>query len=1160
MPGDYTRVRYNPRNDYSGVLLEQGRVTLDADVNEQVDVIDRRLRAEVVDTLARGVISRETPNAFLLAFAGPDLTIGPGRALVHGLLAENHGGAPTEYDAVLGEVRGTAPISYLAQPYLPDAATLAPLPTTGTHLAFLDVCQREVSALEKPEVVEQAVGLDTTTRRQTVWQVRFADASAGDTCASPNPAYDAATAPSAGRLTTAAVGVPASTDPCTIAPFGGYRGLENRLYRVEVHDSGPLGTATFKWSRDNASLGASVLGIDAGRTTLTLSRLGRDGVTRISVGDWVEVTCDHHELHRKPGELRQVTGVDEVQATVTLAVALTTGEFNATDATRHTRVIRWDQSGPAVDAAGGVIAVPAAPAPVALEDGIEVTFDVATPGGELHAGDHWEFAARTADASVELLVTEPPRGILHHHMKLGVVTFPGTVTDCRPTTPTSTDCDCGCECDVCVTPESHASGQLTIQAAVDKVRSTGGKVCLQVGVYRLDAPVFVSGASSVHIQGKGWRTIIVASRGGPAFVIERSIGVTIDLLTVIAATVARRGTPGLGIAIALRTTVGTIIERCLLLQLGSLERDPPSCEHPTPPQSPQPPLDPCPPDGIRPGRDLTRLLVDLRSPFGPTALGGPLIALDGIVIETRILDNVLVGATGIGVLGADVGKPVESTGLKDSSLTHTTPWESSERVAYLLTLELLIEDNLFVTWLTGVSLEGFTLHQGETRIRGNSILVCIRAGVVCTGVVGAGSRVDIAGNLIRCLGTGIAFGGDDTRVADNDVRLLAGVAEPCREGSLALLGTMMVPRGGLLAASIGRVAQYLRLFGGDAIVFVDGVRPAGIDRAQVRGNRVTDVLGDAISLRTRVVTAVITGNTVQNTGGGGVVMSERSSADELIIDGNQLLDVGRFGSWEQDQLGVAVMLLNTADAVVTGNQIRRVAIDAPETVRLRAGVLALGVQMLRVGTNSILEVGGAIFRGTAVGVGVLGGSQRVDVHDNTIRRTPAGTEEIGLNDAWLAILILGGGREGDALDPAAFRFFDLPGSVFVDGSAQVFNVQQSVGDIVLLDLRRGSVGVRGNVADAFGLAPAILIVTAAECVLGENRVTLDTRSQAAAAIRAYVAAAAVTANLVSGDRTVTAIDLHLPGGAPFTVLGNITSGLINVNNSSVPPPWDALNH
>jgi hypothetical protein len=31
-----------------------------------------------------------------------------------------------------------------------------------------------------------------------------------------------------------------------------YRGLENGLYRVEIHDARPVGETTFKWSRDNA--------------------------------------------------------------------------------------------------------------------------------------------------------------------------------------------------------------------------------------------------------------------------------------------------------------------------------------------------------------------------------------------------------------------------------------------------------------------------------------------------------------------------------------------------------------------------------------------------------------------------------------------------------------------------------------------------------------------------------------------------------------------------------------------------------------------------------------------------------------------------------------------------------------------------------------------
>jgi hypothetical protein len=1176
--GDYTRVRFDPADDYSGVLLQQGRVTLDADVNEQVDLLDRRLRADIVDTLARGAISRETPAAFLLAFAGADLTIAPGRALVHGLLAENHGAAPVEYDPVLGEQRGTAPISYLDQPYLPDAATLAPLPAGGTHLAYLDVWQREVDCLVDPGLVEQAVAVDTTTRRQTAWQVRFAKAADGDTCASENAEYDAATAPSDGRLSTAAVGVPASTDPCTIAPFGGYRGLENRLYRVEIHDPGPLGTATFKWSRDNASLGASVLGIDAGRTTLTLSRLGRDGVKRIAVGDWIEVTDDHHELHRLPGELRQVSAVDEVRAEVTLAAALGTGAFDATDAQRHTRVIRWDQAGPAVDAAGGTVAVPAgAAAPVPLEDGIEVAFDVAAAGGTFHLGDHWEFAARTADASVEQLAGEPPRGVLHHHMKLGIVTFPGTVVDCRPAPP---EVEAGgCECDVCVTPESHASGALTIQAAVDRLRGKGGKVCLQVGVYRLEQPVLIDRATSLHLQGKGWKTIVLAGRAGPAFVVERSIGVTIDLLTVIAPAVARRGQTALGTAIALSTTVGTIVERCVLLQLALLERGPERLPGPGRPEEGERPEDPCPPEGLKRFVGKTRLITDLRAPIGPKGTGGPLIALDGLVLATLIQENVLVGATGIGALGADFGTPVvvnPETGERPplGNPTHVAPWrpvdgQPRERASYLLTFDLAIEDNLLLCWLTGVSLEGFAVHQGETRIAGNEAFVCLRAGIAATGFVGSGGRLDIARNVVRGLGAGIAFAGDDTRVADNDVKLLTGAASTRKEGSLVALGTALARNSGLLKESVGRVAAYVQLFGGDGIVAVPGLRPSGIDRAQIRGNRVVEVIGDGIALQTRIVSAQIAGNVVQRVGGDGIAMNESAVAEELLIEGNQLFEIGRVRDRENALVG-AVVLRNVVDAAVLGNQIRGVGAEAQGALG-RVGVLVVGAVTLRVGCNSILEVGAAEFAG--VGAGVLAGGllERVDVHDNTIRRARRATPTEGPGSTWtaIAILVAGTARDGGAGPQAAGDEDDGEGgeahtvldrastTVFVAGKTRSFAVHPPAGSIAIVARApEGSIGVRGNVADAFGRGSAILLLAGA-CVLGENRVTADiARGAASAAVQLSARSSVVNANHVVGRRGLPSIRLTT---GPFTVLGNVTSGPIELNGAALPPPWDALN-
>src|SRR5918999_3175069 len=263
MSGDYSRVRFDPKNDFSAVLMQQGRVQLDSDWNEFASLLDRRWRTETVDIIGKGTVPKETPDGFRIQIPGGALTIGRGRIYVDGLLAENHGKAPLEFDPVLAERRGTLPVPYNEQPYFPNVSVVAPAPTSGgPHLVYLDVWQREVTFLEDRNLTEKAVGVDTTTRSQTVWQVKILpNVGSGATCGSQLEAWNNLIAPSDGRLSSAAVGVPPNTDPCLLPPSGGYRGLENRLYRVEIHDGGPSGTATFKWSRDNASMATSVTAI-----------------------------------------------------------------------------------------------------------------------------------------------------------------------------------------------------------------------------------------------------------------------------------------------------------------------------------------------------------------------------------------------------------------------------------------------------------------------------------------------------------------------------------------------------------------------------------------------------------------------------------------------------------------------------------------------------------------------------------------------------------------------------------------------------------------------------------------------------------------------------------------------------------------------------------
>ena len=543
MSADLSRVRFDPLRDHAGVGLQQGRLLLDADWNEQVALVDRRLRAQVADlvpgrpTASGGAATpaAPTPAAFQVTASGGTLSIGAGRMYVDGLLAENHGDPVDGFDPVLAGRAGSRPVDYAKQPYWP---TPEMLPTGGTAVAFLDVWQREVTPLQAPDLVEPAVGVDTTVRAQTVWQVRLLT-NVGDNvdCETPLDRHR--------RLdrTDRAVGRPADHRHGTggprrrrlraaalrRVPRPGEPDVPRRAARGRGRAKVP---ATFKWSRDNASVGSAVTQVVSG-TQLVLGSLGRDDVLRFNSGDWVEITDDHRELNRQAGELRQVT-VDDATATITFSPALPadlipTGTEPDTVAAGHLRVTRWDQSGQVrtvdgtllvdLDAAGatGEVPVPADGSAVVLERGVTVAFSFVDKGlGRV--GDHWIAAARTADASIEKLLAAPPLGIHHHYARLAVLSLPDGATDCRLPDPVAAGGeDCACkDCEICVTEESHKGGSLTIQDAVARLAQTGGTVIICPGTYVLREPLRLDNARSLTVRGAGPGTVLVSD--GPAVV------------------------------------------------------------------------------------------------------------------------------------------------------------------------------------------------------------------------------------------------------------------------------------------------------------------------------------------------------------------------------------------------------------------------------------------------------------------------------------------------------------------------------------------------------------------------------------------------------------------------------------------------------------------
>jgi uncharacterized protein DUF6519 len=1095
MGGDYTRLTFEPRNDHAGVLMQQGRVQLDSDWNEQVELLDRRLRVETVDIIGRCVVPRETPQGFRIETPGGGITIGRGRAYVHGLLAENHGGGPSEFDPVFAESPGTEPVDYKGQPYLPDPP---PLPSGGPHLAYLDVWQREVTYLEDPDLVEKAIGVDTSTRLQTVWQVKIlADVGEGATCGERVGGWDDLTRPSAGRLTTTAVGAPTSDDPCIIPPSGGYRGTENRTYRVEVHDPGPLGTATFKWSRDNASTASPVTGIDAARSELTLARLGRDSVKRIRVDDWVEVTDDLRELAGQPGELRKVGEVDEVRETITLSSPLPAATFDATNAARHTRVRRWDQAGPPVDAGGGVMTIPAPAAPVVLEDGVQITFGTDPAGGDLHAGDYWVFAARTVDASVEQLLDEPPRGIHHHFCQLAIVTFPDSVTDCRTLWPPELGGD-SCDCTVCVSADSHATGTLTIQMAIDRVAAEGGKICLGPGVYRLDQDLRIVGARSLRIQGKGWKTMLVASGRTAAIGITRSLGVTIsDLMVLVAPSRAARSAGGT--ALALLNTIGTTIERCVLLQSAFVQRG-----------------------AVVLGGDNPSFGAALEALKGG---GGPLLGLDGVCARTTVRDNVIVGTTGIGPLRTTGPDDLHELRPMDTGQPVRLPADDDdERRRYLFTVHLLVEDNLLACARTGVSLEGYSVQAGDTRVAGNSLIGCRRGGIVCTGMTAGGSRLDVEGNLVQTYGAGIAAGGDEARVASNDV-----------------VGHRR--RGRQVAAPLGDVAANWQT-SGDGIVIAPSIRPGAIDHCQVLANRVLGRGGDGIALRTRVASAMVKQNVVEDVDGLGIVTADEAAAAILTIENNQLLEVGA-GRDDEKAPKAGIRVVGADELAVVANSVMGVGRFAVAG-KMRSGIEVIGSSSVRLAGNQVVDVGGPEFVGSAAGIGVFGAFERLDVNDNTVRRSRDRPEDPGRAE-WFALLVPG--------RPDLRRL--IGGALLA--SAGRARLPRPIGRGVREARDRAHLSVQGNLLEAYGRAATVLIVTQGACLFGGNRCLLTATGEDIPTARITSGDAIVGQNYFEGPGKVVAVDLRLADAGRLTAIGNISSGPIQVGGAPLAAPWDALN-
>ena len=266
MKGDFSRIRFNAAKLYTAVLKQQGRVDLDSDAIEQC-AIDVTLR-QTANTDMIGAYGGPVDGAgFAISVDGNDIWISAGRYYVQGILVEI-----------------PARVHYDRQPYLIDPThtskeLLDSLKQAGegSYLQFeLEVWQRMATALDDPCLLEPALNqADTTTRLQTVWRVVGA----------LQPGTDVKLIGNTGEMGASLSGG-GSGCGCQPIPAAGYQGMENQLYRVEIHQSGNLASATFKWSRENGSVVTQVTAVNG--KTVTVTSLGPDANLGYQVGQWVE--------------------------------------------------------------------------------------------------------------------------------------------------------------------------------------------------------------------------------------------------------------------------------------------------------------------------------------------------------------------------------------------------------------------------------------------------------------------------------------------------------------------------------------------------------------------------------------------------------------------------------------------------------------------------------------------------------------------------------------------------------------------------------------------------------------------------------------------------------------------------------------------------------
>ncbi|HPO19119.1 MAG TPA: hypothetical protein PLO07_07985, partial [Rubrivivax sp.] len=560
MQGDFSNLHFDPHEhergvapaalgvlrNISGVLHQQGRVTLDTDLSEG-ELLELGWNGQAGrDIIGAGVcaVPAEAPEGFAVAaafVAGGEVhvMVHPGRAWVDGILTRLAGAAAAPTVAVEREA------TYLGPPIAVPLPTPATLGDGVRDAVILEVSQEALHGLQYPQrLVEPALGGPDTAERAFVnFRLRLLRLTEGEDCSNIGPRLRDDLG-AKGRLTASLAPTVAIAGDCPVVGGGGYTGFEHNLYRVEIAETGGL-AARFKWSQFNGGL----CGRGRFDATVTPPRVtidaGRAAIVHSNLSDFYLEALQYDELagtwNVVYGALATLNAENDLDLTQPPL-------FGAIPSTTDPVFFRlWN-------GIEDIAAFTNSIDPVELRDGIRLVFD-APANGNYRPGDYWTFPLRAGEiANPSILVdTAPPVGIVYHRVPLAEINWTGrldtrisgVIEDCRKRfRPLTNQKLC---CSFLVGDGVSSFGDFnSLEQAAAHLPLAGGELCLLPGLHR--ANLRLEGRRNVTIHGCPRRSLLLPrteTRALPILHFVDCVGIRVyelDLITYDGIDVLIQGT------------------------------------------------------------------------------------------------------------------------------------------------------------------------------------------------------------------------------------------------------------------------------------------------------------------------------------------------------------------------------------------------------------------------------------------------------------------------------------------------------------------------------------------------------------------------------------------------------------------------------------------